>query len=90
MNKLVMLVCISIAWAATASAADIIELPAARGNISFPHKKHQGLPFKCATCHDPGVWKIAGLGKEWAHNVCRGCHAETAKAPVNCTGCHKQ
>lgn len=70
------------------SADSVIELPAARGNIPFPHKKHQGMPINCSTCHEPGPWKIKGLGKEWGHTVCRGCHGDTTKAPINCSGCH--
>jgi hypothetical protein len=44
--------------------------------------------LSCITCHNIIPGKISDLGKEWAHATCRGCHHDTARAPIQCTGCH--
>lgn len=73
-----------------ASGATRVDLPASQGTVHFPHRKHQEMLKDCSNCHTNGPGKIAGLGKAWAHSTCRGCHNETAKAPVQCKGCHKK
>ncbi|NVN97722.1 MAG: cytochrome c3 family protein [Geobacteraceae bacterium] len=72
-----------------AFAADNFELPASKGNINFPHKKHQEMLKDCIKCHEHGPGKIAGLDQKWAHKVCRGCHAEMNKGPQKCSECHQ-
>ena len=77
----------------TALCGDIVTLPAKNGNVSFTHSKHQAIKQEkgCTACHETlEGGKIAGLGKEWAHKICRGCHAEMDKGPVNCVDCHKK
>jgi cytochrome c553 len=78
------------AFAAAAFAADVIELPASMGKVSFNHKKHQEELKDCKKCHEKGPGKIAELGKEWAHKTCKGCHAEMKKGPTSCKECHKK
>lgn len=82
------------AFAGTAFAADVINLPASMGKVSFPHAKHQKMLKDCKICHGAkGPGKIAELGKEWAHKTCRGCHEAGFKGehgPTKCGGCHKK
>ncbi len=78
------------ALAATAFAADTIELPASIGKVTFPHKMHQEMLKDCKKCHEKGPGKIADLGKDWAHKTCKGCHTDMKKGPVGCKDCHKK
>jgi len=65
----------------------MLTFPANQGNVLFNHKKHeQGTD--CKTCHDRKGGKIKGLGKVWAHKVCKGCHEAMMLGPVKCEGCH--
>lgn len=75
---------------AAAAGADTITLPASMGAVTFPHRKHQGLLQSCDRCHDGKQGKIVALGKEWAHQTCKGCHAEMKTGPTSCSGCHKK
>lgn len=74
----------------TAFAADVIELPASSGKVTFPHKEHQEMLKDCKKCHENGAGKIAALGKDWAHKTCKGCHTESKKGPTGCKDCHKK
>ena len=78
------------AFAGAAFAADVIDLPAANGKVSFNHAKHKEELKDCKKCHEKGPGKIAELGKDWAHKTCKGCHAEMKKGPVKCGECHKK
>ena len=78
------------AFAGAAFAADVIELPASMGKVSFTHKKHQEALKDCKKCHEKGPGKIAELGKDWAHKTCKGCHVEMKKGPTGCKDCHKK
>jgi cytochrome c553 len=69
---------------------DTIDLPASTGKVAFSHKKHQEMLQGCTKCHTNEPGKIAGLGKEWAHNTCKGCHTESKKGPTSCKDCHKK
>lgn len=89
--KRTILVMLSLAaFAASAFAADTIELPASMGKVTFPHKKHQEMLKDCKKCHESAPGKIAGLDKEWAHKTCKGCHTDMKKGPVGCKDCHKK
>lgn len=82
-------------FAATLSYAesDLINLPAKNGAVAFPHKQHQSIKLEkgCTSCHETDKGgKIAGLGKDWAHKTCKGCHEELKKGPVKCGECHKK
>lgn len=89
--KKTVIVLLSIVFSAgTAFAADVIELPASPGKVTFPHKKHQQLLKDCKKCHEKAPGKIAELGKDWAHKTCKGCHSELKKGPTACKDCHKK
>lgn len=90
MKKLSMVLIAVVMGATGAWAADVIELQASKGNVSFPHKMHQESLKDCSKCHEKGPGKIADLGKEWAHKTCKGCHSEMGKGPTTCSGCHKK
>ena len=90
MKKSVIALVTLLLSAGTALAADVIELPASLGKVSFPHKKHQLMLKDCKKCHEKAPGKIAALGKDWAHKTCKGCHAELKKGPVDCKDCHKK
>ena len=68
-----------------------IILPAKPGNVAFEHKTHIAVQNSCKACHasDQGG-KIAGFGKEMAHNVCTGCHKKENAGPTKCSECHKK
>ncbi|GAC1467844.1 MAG: cytochrome c3 family protein [Desulfuromonadaceae bacterium] len=80
------------AFAGTAfAAADVIEMPASMGKITFNHKKHQEQLKDCTKCHATATGgKIEGFGKDVAHKTCKGCHAEMKKGPTGCKECHKK
>jgi hypothetical protein len=90
MSKTIVTLIALFAFAGTAYAADVIDLPASMGKVSFPHKKHQEILKDCKKCHDKGPGKIAELGKDWAHKTCKGCHTEMKKGPTACKDCHKK
>ncbi len=77
-------------FAGTVTAADFVDLPASKGKVHFPHKKHQDMLNDCMKCHEKGPGKIKDLGEVWAHKVCKGCHMEMKKGPVKCSECHMQ
>ena len=91
-SSIIAIIVISV-FAGTALAADVIELPASMGKVTFPHKKHQEMLKDCKKCHEKGPGKINELGKDWAHKTCKGCHAEGfngKKGPTACKDCHKK
>ena len=89
--KVPVLVMLSLIYfTGTACAEGVIELPAARHNVMFPHKKHQKMIRNCRKCHEKSPGVIEDMGKEWAHKTCRGCHEDGGKGPTICTGCHKK
>ena len=91
MKKTVITLFALTACAGTAFAADVIELPASKGNVSFQHKKHQEMLKDCTKCHATAAGgKIEGFGKDFAHKTCKGCHSEGKKGPTSCNDCHKK
>lgn len=90
MKKIIITMLGLVAFAGTACAADIIDLPASMGKVAFPHKQHQEALKDCKACHQNGPGKIAELNKDWAHKTCKGCHAEMKKGPTSCKECHKK
>ena len=90
MNKIFLMALALAVCTGPAYAADVVELPASMGKVTFPHKKHQEMLKDCMKCHEKGPGKIPELGKEWAHKTCRGCHTELKKGPVGCKDCHKK
>jgi predicted CXXCH cytochrome family protein len=75
-----------VAFAGTAFAADVIEM---KRGVKFNHKAHQTTVGDCKKCHEKGPGKIEGFGKDFAHKVCKGCHADMKKGPTACKECHK-
>ncbi len=75
-----------------------------KGDVSFPHKKHQDTLNDCGKCHtlfpkQPGIIKVmvkqGKLAKKKAMDQCRDCHRETKKAgkvtgPTSCKKCHNK
>ena len=100
-----------IAGAAVASSvttqnkgAENIEIPGGkRGDVHFPHRRHQEKLGDCQICHsvfpqNPGIiekLKSEGkLKKKYVMNkLCTKCHKEKKKAgqkagPTTCSKCH--
>jgi opacity protein-like surface antigen len=90
MKKIIAAVALTLICAVAAMAADVISLPAKNGNITFEHKKHQDRLKDCKLCHEKAPGKIEGLGKDWAHKTCKGCHEEKKAGPTKCGECHKK
>ncbi len=90
MKKIIAAVSLVLIGAVSVMAADVITLPAKNGNVTFNHKKHQETLKDCKLCHEKGPGKIEGLGKDWAHKTCKGCHAEKNAGPTKCGECHKK
>ncbi len=93
MKRIIMLLAVtSFALAGGAFAEEkTIVLPAKPGNVTFEHKKHEGVKNACLACHNSEQGgKIEGFGKEKAHDICRGCHEQTKMGPTKCAECHKK
>jgi len=91
MRTIIITIVALASFAGSGFAADIIELPASIGKVTFDHKKHADMLKECSKCHAAAAGgKIADLGKEWAHKTCKGCHAEMKKGPQGCKECHKK
>lgn len=90
-RNLLLVVSSLLLYCSTAAAAgppDELVFPARQGAVTFNHKEHVKGNIGCKTCHDRKGGKIKGLGKEWAHKVCKGCHEAIMVGPVVCDGCH--
>ena len=75
-----------------------------RGEVAFPHGRHQAILVDCMPCHDlyPKEAQILDkmkadgkLKKKDAMNMCKKCHKDLAKkgqkaGPTSCKGCHKK
>jgi predicted CXXCH cytochrome family protein len=80
----ILIVC-SLAFAG--SGPDVINM---KNSVTFPHWKHQILnASECSNCHKADGGKIAGWGKDKAHELCISCHDLNDKGPVVCNQCHK-
>lgn len=92
MKRIIAALALSVFCAGFAVAADDIAFKAKNGDVKFPHKKHQQVVGDCKKCHEKGMGKIEGFGKEWAHGAkgCKGCHETMKKGPTKCGDCHKK
>jgi hypothetical protein len=72
------------------SGAEIIVLPNAMGNITFPHKAHQERMNDCTICHVKVSGKMDGLRIDWGHNICKDCHVKINNGITECISCHKR
>jgi hypothetical protein len=89
MNKFFVAVVLTLAFAASALAADTVVFPAKNGNVTFNHKAHSSR-LECKVCHGTGAPSKIAIDKEKAHSLCRGCHAEKQAGPTKCGDCHKR
>ena len=85
-------------------AESIVLQGGGRGDVTFPHGRHQEVDVDCRPCHEMFAkealvidkMKAEGnLKKKEVMNMCKGCHkdmaAEGKKAgPVGCGDCHKK
>ena len=85
-------------------AESIVLQGGSRGNVTFPHGRHQGIDVDCRPCHEMFAKKAQiidtmkgdeTLKKKDVMNMCKNCHkdltAQGQKAgPVKCSGCHKK
>ena len=68
---------------------EIIKFKMGELYLPFQHWKHQKLQnSRCSNCHSTQAWKIEGLGKEVAHQMCISCHEQNEKGPISCKECH--
>jgi predicted CXXCH cytochrome family protein len=89
MKRIIAAAALTLFTAGFAMGADSITLPAKNGNVTLDHKMH--APLGCTKCHAAEAGgKIEGLGKDWAHKTCKGCHEEMKKGPTKCSECHKK
>ena len=72
---------------AVAAAPETVVIEASYGNVTLSHQMHAEA-FGCVSCHGEGTPGALDLGKEKAHEVCKGCHLDKAAGPTKCTGCH--
>ena len=72
------------------SAPAQITFPARNGFVRMNHNLHQEKLKKCTQCHTNNDGGKIILGKDLAHQMCKGCHRELKAGPTNCGGCHKK
>ncbi|MGD2269746.1 MAG: cytochrome c3 family protein [Desulfobacterales bacterium] len=94
----------TVASAVKNKGAEELQLPGGvRGNVPFPHHRHQDVLVDCNICHalfpqQKGViakLKSEGkLDKKYVMNrLCTKCHREKIRAgqksgPISCSDCH--
>ncbi len=92
MKRIVAVVVLLLFVAAPVFAEDMITLKAKNGDVTFNHKVH-GEKVGCKACHptEPAA-KFELGGKDPAHKLCTGCHAEKKMGPQanKCMECHKK
>jgi hypothetical protein len=87
MKKMIAVVALTLCYAVSAMAADVITM---KKGVTFDHKAHQAKVSDCKKCHEKGPGKIEGFGKDLAHKQCKGCHEEMKAGPTKCGDCHKK
>ncbi len=76
--------------ASKGAGPDVINMKTGSSPLPFQHWKHQlNTGSECFHCHKAEGGKIAGWGKEAAHDLCIPCHDLNDKGPVECKQCHK-
>ena len=93
---------ISAAPSENRGAPEIMIDAAKKGEVSFPHKRHQDALTDCNKCHTlfpkekgsirKGITE-GRLDKKQVMTYCRNCHKEMADAgektgPTSCSKCH--
>lgn len=89
MKKAAVAVALTLAFAASAFAADTVVFPAKPGNVTFNHKAHSSK-LECKLCHGAGAPSKIALDKDKAHSLCKGCHTAKKAGPTKCSECHKR
>ncbi|WP_221252514.1 cytochrome c3 family protein [Desulfuromonas versatilis] len=74
---------------ASAAGPESIVLEAKNGNVTLSHKMH-GEQFGCPACHGEAAPGKFAPDKDWAHEVCKGCHQDKGAGPTKCGDCHKK
>ena len=83
-------------------AEDMVLKGGQRGNIAFPHARHQAALEDCNLCHHqfpqkkgsiPMLIDEGKLQKRAVMLKCQGCHRKIAKSgrktgPISCSSCH--
>jgi predicted CXXCH cytochrome family protein len=64
-----------------------VSYDASFGRVTFNHQKH-AQNNSCASCHNAGPATKIPLGKDKAHQLCKGCHQQKSAGPSQCNGCH--
>lgn len=83
---------IMIATTAFANAPESVIIKARKGNVTFPHRRHEELGHlkDCTICHTKsGAFKLGKQGMETGHSMCRSCHIKVGDGPRKCDECHK-
>lgn len=86
------LVPVIIIVATSSFAADNPEILKFKNGVTFAHRTHQTYQkSECKVCHRkagevPG--HIEGFSKDFAHRMCKTCHAMKKAGPASCKGCH--
>ncbi len=92
MKRIVAFVVLLLFIAAPVIAQDMVTVKSKMGDVTFNHKVH-GEKAGCKACHptEPAA-KFALGGKDPAHKLCTGCHAEKKAGPQanKCMDCHKK
>jgi hypothetical protein len=58
------------------------------GRVSFDHQSHAAIA--CGSCHTTNPAGKIPLGKDQAHQLCRGCHQQSGAGPTQCNACHQK
>lgn len=66
-----------------------VTFDASMGKVTFDHQGHSGR-LACDSCHPTVPPAKIPLGKDKAHQLCKGCHQEKGAGPTQCDGCHKK
>jgi predicted CXXCH cytochrome family protein len=57
------------------------------GKVTFNHQQH-AQNNNCGSCHSAEPATKIPLGKDKAHQLCKGCHQQQGAGPTQCNGCH--
>jgi gas vesicle protein len=75
--------------AAVSPSPKTVVYEASNGSVTFDHQVHSSQ-LACDSCHTTDPPAKVELGKDKAHQLCKGCHQEKGAGPTQCNGCHKK
>ncbi|WP_298269321.1 cytochrome c7 [Geobacter sp.] len=90
MNRIILLLAVTMLWTSLASGADILIFPSKNGSVTFPHKRHTDMLRECRFCHEKTPGRMPNFGKDFAHKTCKGCHELRGTGPTKCGMCHRK